>query len=145
MIEIVEVGLKILAAMGLGGFGLAWLNRRKTNAETDKLVAEVGEVEADTELKHTQAKHIRFGELEATVRILSERMNIAERELKDCKSRETRQARRMSEIEVQQKSIVAMLRSTWPVDHSIPPDMMALLDKIEARHGAAARRKKKPE
>lgn len=133
---VAEWAVKLAAALGVGSIVVALFNRRKT-------AAEVGEIEADTELKHTQAKHIRFGELESMVKMLSERMNVAERELKECKSRESRQARRMSEIETQQKAIVVLLRTNWPIDHSIPPDMMELLNKIEARHSGAARRKRK--
>ena len=116
----------IVAVMGLFGSGIAWLfGRRKAGADAD-------DFDASAKLKRTQAKHIHFEELTETVALLAERMNAAERDLRQCKAREADQVARMDRIEARQRVLLSTLRSAWPLDHSIPPDMLEMLDRIEA-------------
>ena len=115
-----------VAVMGLAGSGIAWLfGRRKAGAEAD-------DFDASAKLKRTQAKHIQFKELTETVAVLVERMNAAENDLRECKTREAGQVARMDRIEARQRVLLSTLRSAWPLDHSIPPDMLDILDRIDA-------------
>ena len=124
----------VVAVTGLVGSGVAWLfGRRKAGAEAD-------DFDASAKLKRTQAKHIEFKELTETVAVLVERMNAAEHDLRECKTRESDQAARMDRIERRQRMLLSTLRSAWPLDHSIPPDMLDMLDRIEAEINVRAER-----
>ena len=127
-----------VAVLGLLGSGLAWLfGRRKACAEAD-------DFDASAKLKRTQAKHIQFEELTETVALLAERMNAAERDLRECKSREADQAARIDRIAGRQRVLLATLRAAWPLDHNVPPDMLDMLDGIEAEINGRAKQTEAP-
>jgi hypothetical protein len=86
--NIMEWVAKLLG--GLGGAGVfAWfINRRKSHAEARK-------INAEAELTSTEAKHIRFSELESIINEmgkhmarLSTRVDHAEKAAEECRTRE---------------------------------------------------------